>query len=103
MGCGCNGSSDMMEQRMKGKMLNKVRLTYFPAHFRADPARFMLSHANVDFEDNVIHSQVFKQKKMSFMGGSLPAFELKDGTMLGQSLAITRLIARKNNYYPADP
>ena len=65
---------------------------YFGFHVRADPHRMLLTHAKVPFEDKRYTLEEWPSHKASMPNGQLPALELKDGTMLGQSNAILRML-----------
>jgi len=78
-------------------------LHYFPLYARGEPIRMLLAHADVQFEDNRITMDDWKNHKASMPNGQLPALELKDGTRVGQSNAIMRMLGMKYGYYPTDP
>ena len=72
---------------------------------RADPIRFLLHHANVDFEYVGYDFAKWGELKGSGKGGEfngLPRVTI-DGKEYGQSLAILRMLGAKHGYYtPSD-
>lgn len=70
---------------------------------RGEPIRMLLSHAKVKFHDKRISMEEWPSQKKSMPYGQMPALELKDGTKLGQSASIVRMLGQKYGYYPEDP
>ena len=85
----------------------KLRLLYFEGGYaRADPIRFLLYHADIDFVDESISTVEWASRKKSdnLTGefGDLPILTCK-GKQMGQSIAILRSLGIKHGYYfPAD-
>jgi len=82
---------------------NEYTLHYFPLMARGEPIRMLLTHANIAFEDKRITMEDWPNHKASMPNGQMPAIDLKDGTRMGQSNAILRMLGCKYGYYPADP
>ncbi len=80
----------------------EYKLYYFPLLARAEPVRLLLSHAKADWEDVTIPSSEWPKHKPSMPEGQLPVLELKDGTKIGQSNTILRLVGRELGYYPVN-
>ena len=82
----------------------EYKLHYFPLHVRADGIRTLLSTAGADWENNVVEFAQWGELKKTggFPGNQVPCLELADGTKLGQSVAILRLLGHKHGYYPTD-
>jgi glutathione S-transferase len=83
-----------------------VKISYFNARGYAEPIRWILSHAGVDFEDIRVPLESLPvvlppEIKEKCRWGQVPLAEF-DGKTLAQSLAITRYFARKYNLVPKD-
>ena len=78
-----------------------MKLHYFDIYARAEPIRFLLSHAKVEYEDVLVPgwdlSELRAQGKLEF--NQVPVLE-KDGKFLSQSWAILRYLGRTYGYYP---
>ncbi|CAH1798670.1 unnamed protein product [Owenia fusiformis] len=74
------------------------KLTYFNGRGRAEIVRFVLLQAGVTYEDNRIEFETWGKMKKSGVApfSQLPILELGDGTVLSQSGAIARFIAKQN-------
>ena len=81
----------------------EFKLYYFELYARAEPIRMMLHKGGADWEDVIKKGDDWKAFKPTIPGGQMPILELADGTMLGQSKAIAKLIGRKYGFYPEDP
>ena len=79
-----------------------MTLHYFPLYVRVEAVRMLLHYKNVEFTDNVISFADWGAAKPGFPNGQVPCLELGDGTKLGQSLAILRLLGKQHGMYPAD-
>ena len=78
-----------------------MKLHYFDIYARAEPIRFLLSHAKVEYEDVLVPgwdlSELRAQGKLEF--NQVPVLE-KDGKLFSQSWAILRYLGRTYGYYP---
>lgn len=83
--------------------LDGCKLTYFGLAGRGEAARLMLSMSGVNFEDERINFPSWGELKPSTKWGSMPYLTLKDGTVLGQTRAMNRFIAKHCGLYPEDP
>merc|ERR1712223_745204 len=72
----------------------KIKLTYFGLRGRAEPARLILAHAGVDYEDNRIKKEDWPNLKPKTTLGTLPTL-CYDGVEIGQSVAIRRFLANE--------
>ena len=63
----------------------------------------MLNHACVEFEDCRVSNEEWGALKPSMAGNAMPNIEFKDGTRIGSTHAIVRMLAAKHGYYPEDP
>ena len=72
------------------------KLTYFDARGAAEPARFLLAYVGVPFKDIRIPRDQWPALKPKTPFRQLPYLEL-DGRPFGQSVAFTRLLAKKYN------
>ena len=84
----------------------EYKIIYFPLYARAEPIRMMLAHGKADWEDFHVGSETENKwedvkPKMPYPH-QVPVLELADGTMLTQTCAIARFVARKFGYYPDD-
>eukprot|EP00058_Branchiostoma_floridae_P010565 XP_002596053.1 hypothetical protein BRAFLDRAFT_66215 [Branchiostoma floridae] len=79
----------------------KVKLTYFDFRGRAEPIRLLLEAGGVKYEFNGISQEEWKNLKPMAITGGLPILEINDKP-LGESLAIGRFVARKNDMTGAD-
>lgn len=73
---------------------------YFPLYARGECIRFLLTHAGVNFEDHEVQFSEWPAIKPTMPGGVMPCLELKDGTRMGQTLAILRFLGHTYGYYP---
>mmetsp|Transcript_24926 Transcript_24926/g.27582 ORF Transcript_24926/g.27582 Transcript_24926/m.27582 type:complete len:209 (+) Transcript_24926:1-627(+) len=81
-----------------------MKLTYFAFYGRAEEIRLMHHIKGVDFEDYHVEQKdwpTIKTDKERFPFGQMPTLE-KDGKVYSQSVAIARLVARENGFYPTD-
>lgn len=76
---------------------------YFPLTIRGEPIRMMLTHAKAEWRDIVVSFEKWPTMKASMPNGVMPCLELKDGTKLGESYAISRYLGSVHGYYPSDP
>ena len=77
-------------------------LHYFNLYARGEPIRFLLHHAGVEFEDHEITFQEWPKVKPTMPNNVVPCLELKDGTKMGETLAILRFLGHEHGYYPED-
>lgn len=61
-----------------------------------------MTHANVEFTDNRIPMAEWPNHKPTMPNQQIPCLELADGTKLGQTIAILRMLGSKYGYYPTD-
>ena len=81
-------------------------MEYFAdGHGRAEPIRFLLYHAGVDFDDSLLTQEEWVERKQfsDNVGefGKLPLLTAK-GRPLGQSMSILRSLGIKHGYYSPD-
>ena len=79
---------------------------YLPLRARAEAHRMMLSYGNVPHEIvNVSFPEwgAMKASRELCPFGQLPSIKLENGTVIAQSGAITRYVAKLANLYPSDP
>ena len=79
-----------------------MKLYYFDMYGRAEPARMLLDHAKVPFEDVRFKREEWPDKKASFEFGTVPVLE-KDGKQYCQSKSIMKYLGRTYGYYSEDP
>ena len=79
------------------------KLHYFDGYGRSEALRTMLAHAKVDYEDCRYSFEQWPPLKPTMVGGSMPNLEYPDGTKIGATNAIMRMIGAKCGYYPEDP
>nr|AUO28662.1 glutathione S-transferase sigma [Lasioderma serricorne]QWV59558.1 glutathione S-transferase sigma 1 [Lasioderma serricorne] len=72
------------------------KLTYFPVKALAEPIRFLLRYAGVEFEDVGITKEHWPEIKNSMPFGQLPVLEM-NGKIAHQSIAICRYLAKQSN------
>jgi len=70
------------------------KLHYFNIRGRAEVARLIMAHANVEYEDYRFEFNDFATIKANYPLGQVPVLEV-DGKMLAQSRAINRFLAKK--------
>jgi len=93
---------------MDSSGMPKLRLVYFAVRARAEAAQMMLHYAGIPYEYvncNQAFGKSFKEAKESGVLplGTLPVLEINSGTLLGQSGAINRYIAKLAGLYPENP
>merc|ERR1711997_138728 len=90
------GDSSQSIRRLNFSMqtTTKIKLTYFGLRGRAEPARLILAHAGVDFEDDRIKKEDWPQLKPKTTLGTLPVL-CYNGVEIGQSVAIWRFLANE--------
>ncbi|XP_035671640.1 glutathione S-transferase-like [Branchiostoma floridae] len=108
MGCGASSSAQtapaakpQARNNMAPSAPPKVKLTYFDFRGRAEPIRLLLEAGGVKYEFNGISQEEWKNLKPMAITGGLPILEINDKP-LGESLAIGRFVARKNDMTGAD-
>jgi len=67
---------------------------------RTDSIRLLLSHARIDFEDELISTGLYNQMKQ--FGFQLPSFEMNN-KVLNYNTVILRTLGIKYGYYPTKP
>ena len=80
---------------------NEYKLYYFSLHGRGDAARALMTHAKVPFENIEFGFDKWPEHKPNMPNHQVPCLELKDGTKMGQSIALTRYLGAKHGYYPS--
>ena len=81
--------------------VDKIKLEYFGPYGRADPIRFLLYHAEVNFDDVAISFEEWGERKASGRGGEfncLPIVTVGDKEM-GQTNAVLRSLGTKYGCY----
>ena len=63
----------------------------------------LLSHAEIDFNNQIIEFAEWPALKPTMPNGQLPVLELANGKKMGQSGAILRYLGMNHGYYPDDP
>mmetsp|Transcript_62359 Transcript_62359/g.69739 ORF Transcript_62359/g.69739 Transcript_62359/m.69739 type:complete len:228 (-) Transcript_62359:164-847(-) len=78
-----------------------MTLTYFDLMGRAEAARMVLTHGQVEFHDHRVSGESWAAFKASEKcpSGQLPVLEDEDGVCMNQSQAITRYCAVKTGIY----
>ena len=92
----------LVRRRRKCADLHGCKLTYFPVTSRGESVRLALALSGIPFEDVRIPLPQWRELKPTTPWGTLPVLELADGTVVGQSRAITRLVAKGTGLYPDD-
>ncbi|CAO4374326.1 unnamed protein product [Caenorhabditis nigoni] len=70
------------------------KLSYFDVRALAEPARLIFALFDVPFEDHRVSVEEWNELKKKTPYGQLPVLEV-DGVEIGQSMSITRFLARK--------
>lgn len=70
------------------------KLTYFPVKALGEPIRFIMSYANIEFEDDRFAREDWPKLKDQMPFGQVPVLEL-DGIKMHQSSAICRYFAKQ--------
>jgi len=73
-----------------------LKLTYFNLKALAEPIRFILAYAEVEYEDNRLERESWPAVKETYPWGVLPTLQVGD-KVLSQSNAISRYLAKKHN------
>ena len=63
----------------------------------------MMSHAGIQYEDCRFGFDTWPSLKPTMVGGSVPNLEFEDGTKMGATNAMMRMVGAKYGYYPEDP
>ncbi|KAE9555199.1 hypothetical protein FO519_001549 [Halicephalobus sp. NKZ332] len=71
-----------------------IKFTYFDTRGLGEPARLILHHAKVPFDDVRVTQEQWPKLKPTFKTGKIPCLEY-DGHQLSESYAINRFLARK--------
>lgn len=82
--------------------LRRCKFVYFPVAARGDALRLCLMLKKIPFEDQRINPANWMALKPTTLWGSMPFLELADGTRLGQSFAILRMVGKGTGFYPED-
>lgn len=80
----------------------KLTLKYFDLKGRGEVPRLAFYVGGVDFEDDRVSFDGFKDLKPSLLYGQLPVLEV-DGEQFAQAGAISRYAGRLSGLYPSDP
>ncbi|XP_011866585.1 PREDICTED: glutathione S-transferase-like [Vollenhovia emeryi] len=70
------------------------KLTYFPVTALAEPIRFLLSYADIEFEDERFDKNDWPKLKPTMPFGKVPVLAV-DGKKIDQSVAICRYLAKQ--------
>uniref|UniRef100_A0A1I7TDA6 glutathione transferase n=1 Tax=Caenorhabditis tropicalis TaxID=1561998 RepID=A0A1I7TDA6_9PELO len=70
------------------------KLSYFDVRALAEPSRIIFALFDVPYEDNRVSVEEWSEMKRKTPFGQLPVLEV-DGIEIGQSMSITRYLARK--------
>lgn len=76
--------------------MSSYKLIYFNGKGRGEPARLLFAFAGIEYEDCRVAGEEWQKLKPTIPTGQLPALVV-DGTMLQQSMAIIRYLAREFN------
>uniref|UniRef100_A0AC35UBB2 Glutathione S-transferase n=1 Tax=Rhabditophanes sp. KR3021 TaxID=114890 RepID=A0AC35UBB2_9BILA len=79
-------------------MVHQMKLSYFPVRGYGEPARLMLIHAGVKFEDHVVQLADWAALKPTTPFGQLPVLELPNGIQIAQSLSIYKYIGSEYGF-----
>jgi len=82
-------------------MAEQYKLTYFNSRGLAEPIRWILAMAGVQYEDNRIEKEQWPELKPTFEWGHVPVLEV-NGKQMSQSTAIARFLAKKYKLTGAD-
>ena len=80
-------------------------LVYFNLQGRAQPIRYALAAANVDYEDKRLTNEEWSAAKTEGTygeGNQLPVLVADDGQIMNQGGAILKMICAENGFAPAD-
>lgn len=102
LGAALAAAGYLVLQRRARRTLHNCKLTYFPVSSRGEAVRLALTLAEIPFEDCRISFSEWGPLKPKSPWGSLPFLELADGTLIGQSRSITRLVGKGTGLYPSD-
>lgn len=92
----------MTTGRMTGAQ-PKLKLTYFNIKGKAEFIRLVLAYGQLEFEDERVTSDEFREMKSSLPTKQLPVLTINDGELiLAQSIAIARYVAKLAHLYPED-
>ena len=64
----------------------EYKFYYFTLHGRGDPARALLNHAKIPFENIEFGFDKWPEHKPNMPNQQVPCLELKDGTKMGQPM-----------------
>ncbi|KAF7987237.1 hypothetical protein HCN44_002999 [Aphidius gifuensis] len=76
--------------------MSSYKLTYFNMTGRAEPIRYMLSYAGIDFEDKRVSFEEWSSLKAEMPLGQMPVLEI-DGKIYNQSKSIYIYLGKKLN------
>lgn len=79
-----------------------LKLTYWDMRGRAEVARLIMTVGHIPFEDDRISFEQWKQLRPETPFLSLPTLTV-DGSVMAQSGAIERYVAKMAGLYPSDP
>lgn len=77
------------------------KIVYFNARGRAEPIRYVLAQAGVQFDDERVNKEDWPKIKPTTPMGQLPVLHV-DGKQIGQSMAIARFLAKEHGLVPKD-
>jgi len=83
-----------------------LQLYYLPLRARAEPIRMILAYGGVAYEDYTISMEEWakiKADRALAPFGQLPSMKIPDGSVIAESGAIIRLVAKLAKLYPEDP
>jgi len=81
---------------------DKPVLIYFNGRGRAELARLLLAEAGIEWTDKRVAGPEFGALKDTLPYGQVPILEV-NGEVIGQSIAISRYIARRYGFYGSTP
>lgn len=79
------------------------KLTYFDIKGLAQAVRDTFTYAELEFEDERLSFDEFKERKATLPYGQLPVLEIADDLVLAQSKTILRFVSKSARTYPRDP
>ena len=79
------------------------KLYYFNLYARAEPIRMILAKAGAQWEEQRVEFSEWPALKATMPNGQLPALQVDNGPLMGESIAIARFVAQQHGFYPEDP
>jgi len=80
-----------------------IKISYFGVAGRAEVAKLCCALGGIAFDEDSFDGNEWKKRKLQTMWGSAPYATLEDGTVIGQSRALSRYFAKRAGLYPTCP